>query len=181
MIKRLVCSVSIFLFLLLSALLISSAFEDTHFVSTGMINEPFPEFAKYELRNLTKVLSKRDILGKTTILTVWSSWCRDCEKDFSSLAEYKNTSDVALYGLDFRDSREEALDFLHFNGNPFSIIIFDPYGSLSNLIGAYDVPETYVIDRDGIVRYKIVEPLTPKMLREKINPIVLSLVRKGKV
>ena len=136
-----------------------------------MINKPFPEFAKYDLSRLTSTITSSNLKGRVSLLVIWSSWCKDCDKEFLLLSKLAHP-DYDLIGLNYRDERDDALEFLNVNGNPFSINIFDPTGNLGSSIGAYDVPEAYVIDKDAIIRYKIISLLSDDILETKIMPII---------
>ncbi len=155
-----------------SLLLIIGALRKGHYVSSAMINEPFPDFAKYNLLDLTKVVSKKDLIGKVSLVVVWSSWCRECVDEFTFLAKLIDAKDFYFIGLNFRDDRSDAMTFLNENGNPFRVNVFDPTGDLGQDIGAYDVPEAYILDKDAIVRYKIVYPLTKEIFNDKLKPLI---------
>ena len=160
------------LYLVLALLLITGALRKGHYVSSAMINEPFPDFAKYNLLDLTKIVSKKDLIGKVSLVVVWSSWCKECVSEFTFLAKLIDAKDFYFVGLNFRDDRGDAMAFLNENGNPFRINIFDPTGNLGRDICAYDVPEAYILDKDAIVRYKIVYPLTKDIFNEKVKPLI---------
>ncbi|MEE3003164.1 MAG: DsbE family thiol:disulfide interchange protein [Pseudomonadota bacterium] len=165
--------------LLFSVLLLASLYKDSHYVSTAMINKKFPKFAKYELRRLTKVISDDDLTGQVTLINVWSSWCRDCKEELNELMKLAKSKEVNLIGLNYRDDRASALEVLDIEGNPYSNVIFDPTGNLATRIGVYDIPETYVVDKNGIIRYKITVPLTKKVWQSKLLPVIHSLKKKG--
>jgi len=160
---------------LLSILLYKGLSKDDRYTSVSMINKPFPNFYEYDLQRLSKVITREDLLGFTTLVHVWSSSCNSCSKDNAFLLKLAKDKKIKLVGINYIDDREAALDFLNAYGNPYSKIIFDASGNLSMSIGAYGVPETYVVDRKGVVRYKVSSGLNDSVLKNKILPIIYWL------
>jgi cytochrome c biogenesis protein CcmG/thiol:disulfide interchange protein DsbE len=143
-----------------------------HQVSASMINKPLPVFYAYDLQRLSHVYDRSAFLGKVTILHVWSSWCRDCEQDNRLLLSHSADKRVRIMGVNYIDDREEALDWLSVYGNPYKGIIFDSTGRLARRLGVYATPETYLIDRKGIIRYKVVGNLTRDLWERKLEPLI---------
>ncbi|MBT4884602.1 MAG: DsbE family thiol:disulfide interchange protein [Legionellales bacterium] len=162
-------------FLLISILLFKSLTKDDRYTSASMINKPFPDFYEYDLQRLSKIITRDDLLGVTTLVHVWSSSCNSCSKDNVVLLKLANSKKIKLIGINYLDDREAALDFLNSYGNPYSKIIFDATGNLSMRIGAYGVPETYIVDKKGIIRYKLSSGLNDVVLETKLFPIINRL------
>jgi cytochrome c biogenesis protein CcmG/thiol:disulfide interchange protein DsbE len=113
--------------------------------------------------------------GKVWLLNVWSSWCVSCREEHPVLLEFSRSGDVPLYGLDYKDKPEDALGWLRDYGNPYVLSAMDTDGRVGIDYGVYGVPETYLIDRDGVIRFKQVGPLTPEILQKTVLPLVKDL------
>jgi cytochrome c biogenesis protein CcmG/thiol:disulfide interchange protein DsbE len=113
--------------------------------------------------------------GQVWLLNVWASWCVSCRQEHPVLVDLAKSGVVPIYGLNYKDQREEALRWLQQWGDPYKLSIMDPKGMTGIDYGVYGVPETYVIDKTGVIRYKQIGPLTPEILRDTILPLVKKL------
>ena len=120
-------------------------------------------------------MAREDMLGKVWLLNVWASWCVTCRQEHPLLVEMARHQLVPLYGLNYKDGRTEAIQWLDNLGNPYITSLFDEDGQLGIDFGVYGVPETFVIDKQGIIRYKHIGALTADALRNKILPLVQEL------
>jgi cytochrome c biogenesis protein CcmG/thiol:disulfide interchange protein DsbE len=111
------------------------------------------------------------------VLNVWASWCVSCREEHPLLVELSRRKEVPLYGLNYKDQRGEALRWLAEHGNPYVMSIFDADGRTGIDYGVYGVPETYVIDKAGVIRMKHIGPVTPTVLETKLLPLVKELQR----
>lgn len=107
---------------------------------------------------------------RVTVLNVWASWCVPCRAEHPLISELGRMDDVRLIGLNYKDKRENALRFLGQLGNPFAEIGVDQRGQSAIDWGVYGVPETFIVDRDGVIRYKHIGPLTEDSFRQKFLP-----------
>jgi cytochrome c biogenesis protein CcmG/thiol:disulfide interchange protein DsbE len=148
---------------------------DPRQVPSPLINKPAPSFQLARLDDPQKALSRKDMLGKVWLLNVWASWCGACRDEHPVLVEFSRSGIVPIYGLDYKDTREEALQWLKQFGNPYQASLFDQDGRVGIDYGVYGVPETFVIDKSGTIRYKQIGPITPQILREKILPLIKEL------
>lgn len=145
---------------------------DPYRLPSPLINKPFPEFAALDLQKNHSILRKKIFLNQWTLLMVWSSWCLTCVQEQSLLLNLKKKNAISIYGLNYRDERKQAKQWLKHYGNPFQKIIFDPEGTLAIDLGAYGVPESYLIDPNGIIRYKHIGPLNGAIWIEKLQPFL---------
>jgi cytochrome c biogenesis protein CcmG/thiol:disulfide interchange protein DsbE len=113
--------------------------------------------------------------GKVWLLNVWASWCITCRDEHPLLLEYARSKAVPIYGLNYKDKREDALSWLGELGDPYVLSVSDLDGRVGIDYGVYGAPETYLIDRDGIIRFKQVGPVTPDIWEQKIVPMVKDL------
>ncbi len=144
-------------------------------IPSPLIDKPAPEFTLPQLHDPAKQISRNDLLGKVTLLNVWASWCAACREEHPLLVELASTGQVAIYGLNYKDAREDALRWLEDLGDPYLVSAVDNPGNVGIDYGVYGVPETFVIDREGIIRYKVIGPLTPDNLKNTVLPLVRKL------
>jgi len=148
---------------------------DPHEEPSPLINKPAPAFEVPQLGQANKTFSPASMKGQVWILNVWASWCVACREEHPVLVEIAKSGLVPLIGLDYKDKREEALAMLEKQGNPYLLSAFDANGRVGIDYGVYGVPETYVIDRTGVIRLKHIGPITPEILKQKIYPLVSEL------
>jgi cytochrome c biogenesis protein CcmG/thiol:disulfide interchange protein DsbE len=150
---------------------------DPREVPSPLIGKPAPHFQLPELHQPAKTFSERDMLGKVWVLNVWASWCVSCREEHPVLLDLAANGEVPIYGLNYKDRREDGLAWLKGMGDPYKLSIFDFDGRVGIDYGVYGVPETYVIDKSGVIRYKRIGPLTPEIVKEKVLPLVRELGR----
>jgi cytochrome c biogenesis protein CcmG/thiol:disulfide interchange protein DsbE len=142
-------------------------------VPSPLIGKPAPAFQLPLLAVPDKTFSEKDMLGRVWVLNVWASWCQPCLVEHPQIKRLATA--VPVVGLNYKDARDDALPWLARNGNPFFASIQDSAGRIAMDYGVYGVPETYVIDRSGVIRYKRIGPVTPEILKEKIEPLLKEL------
>lgn len=143
-------------------------------IPSPLVGKPAPSFTAPVLGDATKTFSSEDMKGKVWMLNMWASWCAACRDEHPLLVEML-AHDLPLYGLAYKDIDEDALAVLKEMGNPYVVTATDADGRIGIDYGVYGVPETYVIDKAGIIRYKQIGPITPVDLREKILPLLKEL------
>lgn len=163
------------IFLLLSVFLAVGLVLDPREVPSPLIDKPAPQFQLAQLQDPGKTLDPGDLRGKVWIFNVWASWCVPCLQEHPLLVELSRQNLVPIYGLSYKDDRDNALKWLNRHGNPYTVSAMDADGRVGIDYGVYGVPETYVIDKDGIIRFKQIGPVTPKVLEQKILPLVRQL------
>lgn len=163
------------LFLVLAVFLMVGLDRNPREVPSPLIGKPAPEFKLPLLHDASAEVSRQDLLGKVWILNVWASWCVACREEHPLIVDYARRSKVPIYGLNYKDARPDGLKWLARLGNPYVASLYDGDGRLGIDFGVYGVPETFIIDRQGVIRYKHIGPVTPEVLSEKIEPLVKSL------
>jgi cytochrome c biogenesis protein CcmG/thiol:disulfide interchange protein DsbE len=163
------------IFALLVVFLAVGLTRDPREVPSPLIDKPAPTFKLTELHAPDKVLTPADLKGKVWLLNVWASWCVSCREEHPLLVELGRANVVPIYGLNYKDQSPAALKWLEDMGNPYIASLVDADGRVGIDYGVYGVPETFVIDRDGVIRYKQIGPITPQALKEKILPLVRKL------
>ena len=144
-------------------------------VPSPLIDKPAPAFTLPRLDDPQQHFSRKDMLGKVWMLNVWASWCVSCREEHPVLVGLSKKNIVPIYGLNYKDERKDALAWLGRLGNPYTVSIMDADGRIGIDYGVYGVPETYVIDKQGVIRYKQIGPVTPEVLEAKILPLVKKL------
>jgi cytochrome c biogenesis protein CcmG/thiol:disulfide interchange protein DsbE len=147
-------------------------------VPSPLVGKPAPAFSLAQLHEPGKKFSPQDMQGKVWLLNVWASWCVSCREEHLVLLELSRQNIVPIYGLDYKDKREDGVAWLAMGGDPYVLSASDTEGRIGIDYGVYGVPETYVIDKQGIIRYKQIGAVTPDNLREKILPLVAELQAK---
>ena len=148
-------------------------------IPSPLIDKAMPIFSLPQLKDPDKTLSSNDFLSKVSLLNVWASWCVACRSEHPVLLDLSRTGVVNIYGLNYKDKREDALRWLDYYGDPYTKNVHDLNGKLGIDFGVYGVPETFIIDHKGIIRYKHIGPITEDILENKILPIIKQLTAVG--
>jgi cytochrome c biogenesis protein CcmG/thiol:disulfide interchange protein DsbE len=163
------------LFLVLVAFLYRGLSLDPKLVPSPLVGKPMPAFTLTRLQDPNATISDTDIKGKVALLNIWATWCVSCRAEHETLLELARTGKVDIYGLNYKDDRTAAQQWLRQLGDPYVANAFDDTGRVGIDWGVYGAPETFIIDRQGIVRHKHVGPLTPDVVNEQILPLVAEL------
>ena len=146
-------------------------------VPSPLIGKPAPAFQLPQLHDPGKTFSPGEMQGKVWVFNVWASWCAACRDEHPVLTDLAKSGIAPVYGLNYKDRRDEAIEWLKRYGDPYQASLFDTDGRVGIDYGVYGVPETYVIDKRGVIRYKRIGPVTPAILKEKIVPLIAELNR----
>jgi cytochrome c biogenesis protein CcmG/thiol:disulfide interchange protein DsbE len=168
-------SIPLAIFVILLAFLYVGLGRDPREVPSPLIGKPAPAFTLAQLHEPSQTLSNADLKGKVWLLNVWASWCVSCRVEHPLLMQLATTKLVPVYGLDYKDKPDAGRAWLAQNGNPYTASIVDQDGRVGIDYGVYGVPETFLIDKAGVVRYKQIGPLTAEALQQKILPLAREL------
>ncbi|MBS0436032.1 MAG: DsbE family thiol:disulfide interchange protein [Proteobacteria bacterium] len=163
------------LFLVLAGFLAVGLNLNPREVPSPLIGKPAPGFDLTMLDAPDQRLKRDDLLGKVWMLNVWASWCAPCREEHPLVVELARRKLVPVYGLNYKDTRPAGLAFLTQLGNPYEASLFDADGRVGIDYGVYGVPETFVVDKQGTIRYKQIGPLTPEVIEKKIVPLLKEL------
>ncbi|HYQ71183.1 MAG TPA: DsbE family thiol:disulfide interchange protein [Gammaproteobacteria bacterium] len=163
------------IFLVLAAFLYRGLSLDPKLVPSPLVGKPMPGFTLTRLQDPNTTISDTDIKGKVSLLNIWATWCVSCRAEHETLVELARTGKVDIYGLNYKDDRAAAQQWLRQLGNPYVANAFDDTGRVGIDWGVYGAPETFVIDSQGIVRHKHVGPLTTDIINEQILPLIAEL------
>ena len=146
-----------------------------HEIPSPFIGKPAPEFNLTQLNDPQKNISPKDMRGQVWLLNVWASWCVSCREEHPVLMDFSRQAIVPIIGLNYKDTRKEGIGLLQNEGNPYTVSGFDSDGRVGINYGVYGVPETFVIDKNGIIRMKHVGPVTQEVIAEKLLPLIKQL------
>ena len=144
-------------------------------VPSPFINKPAPAFQLAQLHQPALQFSQKDMLGQVWLLNIWASWCASCRDEHPLLVELSRNRVVPIIGLNYKDKSDEAQAWLKQFGDPYALSVTDTNGRIGIDYGVYGVPETFVIDRAGTIRYKQIGPITRQALDGKILPLIREL------
>ena len=151
---------------------------DPREVPSPLINKPAPAFTLPKLHQPQQTVSPADFKGKVWLLNVWASWCVSCRAEHPVLNQMARTSQVPILGLNYKDGRDVAQQWLRQRGDPYTVSAFDEDGRAGIDWGVYGVPETFVIDKRGHIRFKHTGPVDHKVVTDEIMPLVRDLEKE---
>ena len=152
---------------------------DPHLLPSALIDRPAPDFALPGLYESAKGLTRNDLDGRVTLVNFFASWCAPCREEHAELMALGRLPGVTLDGIAYKDKPEDTSLFLKRLGDPFGHIGVDRNGTTAIDFGVYGVPETYVVDATGHIRYRHVGPLTAEDVKSEILPLVQQFGRAG--
>lgn len=167
--------IPLILFVILVGFLAVGLNRDPQEIPSPLIGKQAPAFEVPQLADPQKIFSPESMKGKPWILNVWASWCVACREEHPVLVELGKLQVAPIIGLDYKDKRDDAIAMLARQGNPYLLSAFDANGRVGIDYGVYGVPETYVIDKTGVIRFKHIGPITMELLRNKIIPLLDQL------
>ena len=148
-------------------------------IPSPLIDKPAPDFSLPILTDAENTLSKKDMLGKVWLLNVWASWCGSCRSEHPVFNRLAQQSVVTIVGLNYKDEASAAKQWLAQLGNPYNVSIMDQEGRTGIDYGVYGVPETFVIDKKGIIRYKHTGAVSVQDVQEIFLPFIEQLEAEG--
>ena len=163
------------IFLILLVFLGIGLRRDPQEIPSPFIGKAAPTFMLTQLESPQKSFSPRDMQGQVWLLNVWASWCTSCREEHPELLAFAKQAGVPIVGLNYKDSRNDGQRWLSRFGNPYQVSAFDSDGRVGIDYGVYGVPETFVIDKHGVVRLKHTGPITPEVIRGKLLPLLKAL------
>ena len=163
------------IFALLVALLYFGLSNDPRNIPSPLVGKAVPHFELPQLYNPSKTIKPTDMQGKVWVLNVWASWCVSCRAEHAVVTEFVKANKLAVLGLNYKDEPIDAKAWLAKFGNPYSVIAVDADGRVGIDWGVYGVPESFIIDKKGIIRYKFTGPIDQKAVQDILKPMVDKL------
>ncbi len=144
-------------------------------IPSPLISQPAPEFKLPQLFYPKEYISNDDFIGHVTLVNVWATWCNSCIEEHNFLLNISNIDDVRIVGLNYKDDVSLAKQWLQENGNPYDVVAVDASGNTAIDWGVYGTPETFLIDKKGVIRYKHIGPLNASIWEKTLRPIIIQL------
>lgn len=174
---RLKYLIPLLIFLFVCVFLFVGLYLDPRKVPSALIDKPAPEFSLPTMSGET--VTKKDLLDKVYLLNVWASWCEACRYEHPYFIQLKNEGvKTTMVGYNYRDKPAQAARWLQVLGNPYDVILVDASGKAAIDFGVYGAPETFVIDKKGVIRYKVIGPMTEEVWKKDVKPIVDMLEKQ---
>ena len=144
-------------------------------VPSVLIEKAAPEIVLPDLFDPSKQVRSTDLKGEVWLLNVWGTWCPECWREHGFLMELAQRHGVKIMGIDWRDDAEDAKQMLAKEGNPFIAVGFDPESSAIMDWGVYGAPETFLIDQEGVIRWKHAGGLSAQLWEQELRPLMIGL------
>ena len=173
--KSLKFVIPLVLFLGLAVFFAIGLTRDPREIPSPFIGKAAPAFKLEQLADEKLAFTPEEMKGKVWLLNVWASWCVACRVEHPLLVEMSKQKLVPIVGLNYKDKRDEGLQWLKRFGNPYSLSAYDVEGKVGIDYGVYGVPETFVIDKQGVIRHKHIGPVTAEALEKTILPLIRKL------
>ncbi len=167
--------IPVIVFAVLGALLYVGLSLDPRKIPSPLVGKPLPAFELPSVADPARRVSHQDLRGRSYLLNVWASWCVACREEHPLLNQIAQRKLVPIIGLNYKDRREDAIGWLGALGNPYELSVSDLDGRIGIELGVYGVPETFLVDKDGVIRYKHIGPITPQVWEEKLLPVLRQL------
>lgn len=159
----------------LLALFARGLFLDPSVVPSPLIDKAAPAFNLPTLADSRQAVTQAEFQGRVSLLNVWGSWCVACRDEHPVLMQFAASHVIPIYGLDYKDDRQAALDMLAKQGDPYTTIAYDASGDVTINWGVYGAPETFLLDRQGVIRHKYIGPLTQGIIQDDLMPRIQAL------
>jgi cytochrome c biogenesis protein CcmG/thiol:disulfide interchange protein DsbE len=145
---------------------------DPHELPSALLNKPFPDFRAPLLSEPERIVARDDLLGTPVLVNVWATWCPTCKAEHDELLRIRDATGLRIVGVNYKDDPAQALRWLEAYGNPYDIVIQDRDGSLGVELGVYGAPESFLLNPEGIIVYKRVGDINPRIWRDQLGPLV---------
>ncbi|MGZ8273811.1 MAG: DsbE family thiol:disulfide interchange protein [Burkholderiaceae bacterium] len=163
------------LFIVLAGFLLRGLFLNPREVPSPLINKPAPQFSLAQLAQPDRPFAPQDMKGQVWLLNVWASWCVACRQEHPLLVELARRKAVPIIGLNYKDKPDAATGWLAQFGDPYNLSVKDNDGRVGIDYGVYGVPETFLIDKAGVIRFKQIGPITEEVWTKKMQPLIEEL------
>ena len=148
---------------------------DPHQLPSALLSKPFPEFVAPLLKDPATIVDRSALLGTPVLVNVWATWCPTCKAEHGELLRIQRETGLRLVGINYKDSRRKALRWLADFGDPYDFVLQDVDGALGVELGVYGAPESFLLDRNGIIVYKRVGDINQRIWRNEIVPALRKL------
>lgn len=148
-------------------------------IPSPLIGKKAPDFTLPDLFDEKKLISNKDLMGKVVLVNVWATWCVSCAEEHSALLQLAHNEQVFFFGLNYKDDMASAKQWLKQYGNPYRMVGVDSDGSTAIDWGVYGTPETFVLDKKGLIRYKQIGPIDAESWEKTLKPLLEKLQKEA--
>ncbi|MCB1683641.1 MAG: DsbE family thiol:disulfide interchange protein [Pseudomonadales bacterium] len=152
---------------------------DPHALPSALLGKPFPEFTAPRLDTPRVQVDRQALLGSPVLVNVWATWCPTCKAEHEELVRIRRETGLRIVGINYKDNRQAALRWLAEFGDPYEFVIQDLDGSLGVELGVYGAPESFLVDASGVIVYKRVGEINPRIWQDELLPRLRTLEAPG--
>jgi len=163
------------IFVVLAWFLYNGLGRDTKKLPSPLIGKTFPNLEVEDFQTGDKYYLQEKLKNKVSLVNVWASWCVTCRAEHRMLNDIAKTKSVQMIGINYKDTKKKGEHFLRILGNPYDFIVFDEQGKLGLELGVYATPETFIVDKNGIIQFKLTGEITPQIWQEEMLPLINQL------
>ncbi|WP_299003435.1 DsbE family thiol:disulfide interchange protein [uncultured Shewanella sp.] len=178
--KKLILFIPLAVFLVMGVLLYRGLFLNPQKLDSVLEGKPVPYFQLQDLYDPDKLITNDNIKGQVALLNVWGTWCPSCMYEHPFLMGLAKQNILPIYGINYRDEREAAIQLLAKDGNPYVLNVYDDKGRLGLDLGVYGAPESFLVDHKGIIRFRFAGPIDNKVWTDTLLPMVKQLQAEAK-
>ncbi|MCL1091769.1 DsbE family thiol:disulfide interchange protein [Shewanella profunda] len=173
--KKLVLFIPLVLFLAMGVFLYKGLFLNPQKLDSALEGKPIPAFQLERLETPGELITNEQLKGKVALLNVWATWCPSCKYEHPFLNMLSRKNILPIYGINYRDERAPAIAELKRQGDPYTLNIFDKDGRLGLDLGVYGAPESFIVDHNGIIRFRYAGPIDQNVWSETLFPMIQQL------
>lgn len=173
--KKLVLFIPLILVMVMGVFLYKGLFLNPQQLESALEGKPIPVFQLERLEDSSEIITNESLIGKVSLLNVWATWCPSCKYEHPYLMRFARQNILPIYGINYRDDRGPAIRELTREGDPYTKNIFDHDGRLGLDLGVYGAPESYLVDHNGIIRYRYAGPIDQRVWSETLLPMIKEL------
>ncbi|QFU24858.1 DsbE family thiol:disulfide interchange protein [Shewanella eurypsychrophilus] len=173
--KKLVLFIPLILVMVMGVFLYKGLFLNPQQLESALEGKPIPAFQLERLEDSSEIITNETLIGKVSLLNVWATWCPSCKYEHPYLMRFARQNILPIYGINYRDDRGPAIRELTREGDPYTKNIFDHDGRLGLDLGVYGAPESYLVDHNGIIRYRYAGPIDQRVWSETLLPMIKEL------
>lgn len=173
--KKLVLFIPLILVMVMGVFLYKGLFLNPQQLESALEGKPIPAFQLERLEDSSEIITNESLVGQVSLLNVWATWCPSCKYEHPYLMRFARQGILPIYGINYRDDRGPAIRELTREGDPYTKNIFDHDGRLGLDLGVYGAPESYLVDHNGIIRYRYAGPIDQRVWSETLLPMIKEL------
>jgi cytochrome c biogenesis protein CcmG/thiol:disulfide interchange protein DsbE len=165
----------LFIFIAIAIFLWKGLHLNSQKLPSVLIGRTFPSFKSSTVEDPRHFVTEKMLSGKVSIVNIFATWCRSCQNEHTVWMKLVNRHQLHIIGLNYNDDLKAAQQWLHHYGNPYQFTIFDPKGKLGMDLGVYGTPETFILDKKGIIRFRHAGPIDEHLWQTQLLPIIEDL------